>query len=299
MAKIPRKALTVFGKDGGAPYFEQFGSFAAGGSVQTKDVEAIQALAAWRNGWQSAVQLPNKAPLMEDMNALLFVLSHQIANILQDGIVEWNSLTSYYKGSVVRRTGTFELYGSVADDNIGNAPPAGASNAYWTWLNPVIVPQPTIPAGTILPFAGDAAPMGFLLCDGGVDNDSAHHDLYLAIGTSWGNGTGAAGSFNRPDLRGVTLRGVNDMGSGDAADAFADPDKATRVARHAGATGNNVGSYQEGQNEAHTHTTGVVANAGAGAGPYPGNLCVSGDTGSAGGYEARMNNAAVLYIIKT
>jgi len=55
------------------------------------------------------------------MNGLLKVLSYQGAYALQEGIPEYDASTTYYIGSIVKKTGTFELYGSLTDDNVGQA----------------------------------------------------------------------------------------------------------------------------------------------------------------------------------
>jgi len=65
-----------------------------------------------------------------------------------------------------------------------------------------------IPPGTVLPFAGSAAPTGFLLCDGSAYNGTNYPGLYAAIGTTWGTGTGVGSSFNVPDFRSRFLLGA-------------------------------------------------------------------------------------------
>jgi len=59
-----------------------------------------------------------------------------------------------------------------------------------------------VPIGAILPYAGDSAPCGYLLCDGTLyySSDDSKSDLYDVIGTNYGTSGGT--SFNVPDLRG-------------------------------------------------------------------------------------------------
>ena len=135
MAKLTRKLLKVFGTSGGASYFEQFGSYVAAAQSYTKDIELIQGLAAWVNGWQNAVVTSNKAPLMEDMNAVMLVHSYQTAYLLQEGVPEWSATTTYYIGSVVKKTGTTEMYGSLTNDNLNQPPPVQTDDANWKWIN--------------------------------------------------------------------------------------------------------------------------------------------------------------------
>lgn len=77
-----------------------------------------------------------------------------------------------------------------------------------------------IPSGVVFPFAGNAAPYGYLICDGRAISRSEYPQLFLAIGTSHGIGDGST-TFNLPDYRGNFLRGRVDVttitGSGTAA----------------------------------------------------------------------------------
>jgi len=58
-----------------------------------------------------------------------------------------------------------------------------------------------VPAGTVVQYAGIAAPSGFLLCDGSSYSSAVYSNLFAAIGTNWGvsNGTN---NFTVPDFRG-------------------------------------------------------------------------------------------------
>ncbi len=121
-----------------------------------------------------------------------------------------------------------------------------------------------MPVGTILPFAGQNVPEGWLLCDGkaytsvGEDNE-IYFELETAIGTSWGDGStgtdSTTGSFNVPDLRGQFLRGVY-HGAGN------DPDTAARgISATGGNTGDAVGSKQADAFQGHEHSTYVSGSA--------------------------------------
>jgi microcystin-dependent protein len=104
-----------------------------------------------------------------------------------------------------------------------------------------------IPVGTIIAFGGPVAqiPSGFLLCDGSLLDRNLYADLFNIIGTNWGTDTPT--DFRVPTLNGNFLRG-QDLGAG------SDPDAATRNAIQAGgAVGDNVGSFQDAQVEAHQH----------------------------------------------
>lgn len=63
-----------------------------------------------------------------------------------------------------------------------------------------------LPTGTILPFAGDNIPNGYLKCDGSELSRDIYHRLYNAIGLTYGNGDGTY-TFNIPDFRDRTIQG--------------------------------------------------------------------------------------------
>jgi microcystin-dependent protein len=63
------------------------------------------------------------------------------------------------------------------------------------------------PAGSVTAFAGSSIPTGYLNCDGSAVSRETYASLFDAIGTTWGAGDGST-TFNLPDLRSATLRGV-------------------------------------------------------------------------------------------
>jgi len=66
-----------------------------------------------------------------------------------------------------------------------------------------------VPAGSVLWFAADAAPSGYLKANGAAISRSTYSDLFDAIGTTFGAGDDST-TFNLPDLRGEFLRGWDD-----------------------------------------------------------------------------------------
>lgn len=74
---------------------------------------------------------------------------------------------------------------------------------------------PAIPSGVTLPYAGAAAPSGWLLCNGQAVNRTTYAALFLIIGTTFGAGDGST-TFNVPDLRGRLPLGKDDMGGSSA-----------------------------------------------------------------------------------
>ena len=136
------------------------------------------------------------------------------------------------------------------------------------------------PSGTVVAFAGAAAPSGYLICDGSAVSRTTYAALFAVISTTYGPGDGST-TFNLPDLRAEFIRGL-DNGRGE------DP-------------GRTLGSFQSDQIAAHSHdiTTGpvgtsIVSNGGADRETDSGTQA----TQSFGGNETRPRNVAMNYIIK-
>lgn len=74
-----------------------------------------------------------------------------------------------------------------------------------------------VPVGSLVPFAGTAAPSGsaWLLCDGAAVSRTDYAALFAVVGTAYGVGDGTT-TFNVPDLRGRVPVGIDDMGGTDA-----------------------------------------------------------------------------------
>jgi microcystin-dependent protein len=158
-----------------------------------------------------------------------------------------------------------------------------------------------------MPFAMNSVPSGWLAANGTAVSRTTYADLFAAIGTTYGAGTGGT-TFNLPDLRGYFVRGAGTNGDTTASGTF--------------------GVKQADDFESHTHT-GSAASAGAhthsytdnyktgnsnqqtGSGSWTGsNANQTLTTGSAGAHthtlsinatgttETRPRNIAMLYCIK-
>jgi len=153
---------------------------------------------------------------------------------------------------------------------------AGAAGALQDQLDTLAAH--TVPVGGVLPYAGEAAPPGWLLCNGAEVSRDEHAALLAAIGTAHGAGDGAT-TFNLPDYRGRFLRGVDDR-------AGRDPDSELRVAAGDGGNGGDaVGSVQESAIQGHGHVGtghthgGTAASAGAHVHQIPRNTGPPGPRG--------------------
>jgi len=209
MSKLTRVFQNLFGRDGDQSHFGQFGSRVTPlTGFPTKDPNSIQALSAFvNNGWKDAIVGLKKTPTLEDMNGLMYLIFYQLCYGFQEGVPEWNSATTYYIGSVVKKSGTFEFYGSLTDGNAGNALPSKTDNGYWHYLNP-----PSVQPGIVDAAAGPNAPFGYLKCDGTDYASASYPDLSTYLAGTWdtfrGQSSPGAGRFRTPALQGLTLIGV-------------------------------------------------------------------------------------------
>lgn len=130
MSKIARKTAILFGGSAGANQIAQFGSLAAASPSFSTDPAVIQSLSNWTVGWFSGVETGN-SPAIEDMNAFCYVDSYQLAYIMQAGIAEWDSGTTYYIGSLCTGVSTGIIYVSLVNNNLNNlVSDAGSWAAY-------------------------------------------------------------------------------------------------------------------------------------------------------------------------
>ena len=69
--------------------------------------------------------------------------------------------------------------------------------------------SPSVPTGTILPFAGTVIPAGYLPCNGANVSRTDYANLFAAIGTKWGEGDGST-TFTLPNFNDRFIEGTTD-----------------------------------------------------------------------------------------
>lgn len=147
MTKIERKTQKIFAGNADTDELAVFGSMISGTPVYNDDIEALQS-EAYTEGWKAAVAA-NEAPFMEEMNAVQYGFSKQLAYLFQQGIPEWDAGTTYYLNSFCQVGGV--IYKSKLDENINHSPRDNTEEIYWT------------------PFkAGDSGSGGLEVCDIGM-----------------------------------------------------------------------------------------------------------------------------------
>lgn len=167
-------------------------------------------------------------------------------------------------------------------------------------------PNP-IDAGTIVSWAKDSTPTGWLQCDGSAVSRTTYADLFTAIGTTYGSGDGSS-TFNVPDLRGRVVAGKDNMGGS----------AANRITTSNTVDGTTLG--QTGGSEVHTLSVSNMPSHAHAKRYWPGGSAISitypgipghsggstslsstnnGSTGGGGAHTNIQPLLIALYIIKT
>lgn len=152
-----------------------------------------------------------------------------------------------------------------------------ASYRWCTSISPSITWTGMIPVGTVQPFAGSAAPVGWLFCFGQTLNASTnpeYADLWAALSTTYG-GTSIS-AFNVPDLRGRAAAGKDNMG-GTTASRITSAGSGIVGTTLGASGGTQTHTLTEAQMPSHFHTgtTGYGYNSGGST-----NLVVGPNSGS-------------------
>ncbi|MEZ5691204.1 MAG: tail fiber protein [Rickettsiales bacterium] len=216
MATLERKHQKIFA--GNANNNGQFGSLQATTKVKSQDLDVLQALTAFVNGWTDAVISGRQLPALEEFQALNYINTYQLSYLFQEGIPEWDVETEYRIGSVVKKSEATELYKSKINGNIGNSIPDATSDSNWLYLGDLadlvninVESAGVIPIGGVISYDGSTEPANWMFCDGRAISRTTYSDLYAAIGTTFGVGDGST-TFNIPDRRGIFDVGKDDMG---------------------------------------------------------------------------------------
>lgn len=123
MSRISRVTQKIFGSSAGTDQISVFGSLAAGSPAYTTSAATAQSLSNFATGWFAAI-IGNGSPAKQDMNSVFFILTTQLAYLLQSGVAEWDTGTTYYKGQIVSSgvsTSGILLYYSITDNNTNHA----------------------------------------------------------------------------------------------------------------------------------------------------------------------------------
>jgi hypothetical protein len=119
MARYPRITQKIFGSTSGFQQMGQIGSLNNGTPTYTTNLTTIQALGNYLVGLYS-VSIGANSIAMQDLNGLFFLITSQIAYLLQVGLPEWDAATTYFIGDTAS-DGLGNTYVSLTDNNLNNA----------------------------------------------------------------------------------------------------------------------------------------------------------------------------------
>jgi len=175
-------------------------------------------------------------------------------------------------------------------------PPGASEGDFLRFTSGVWLPSSagTVPAGSLMPFAGTTLPTDWLWCDGSQVSTTTYTALFAAIGYTYG---GSGANFSLPDLRGRAAFGKDNMdnavgvGGGDAARLTSGGAPGINGDTLGASGGVEEHQLTEAELAAHAHGIGGNSTVGVSASNYrlsPSSSSV-GDTKSAGGDAAHTN----------
>lgn len=142
----------------------------------------------------------------------------------------------------------------------------------------------SVQTGSILWFAGELVPVGYLECDGRAISRTQFNRLFSVLDTRFGIGNGST-TFNIPDLRGRFVLGKDNMGG-----TSANRVTATQADTLGAGAGEDKVTLSLPQLPSHTHSYSAASASGSGMsfnGSDDGN--VTRTTGSTGGNQPHNN----------
>lgn len=141
MPAITRAVQKIFGSAlTPAGNIAQIGSLAAGAPAYSGDIASIQSLVQYLSGF-NGIDVGNRSPAFQDMNALFYMVTTQLAYLLQRGAPpEWNADTTYFQYCTVQKGGgTF----TCLANNVVTDPAADSVN----WASGLLKMQAGITTG--------------------------------------------------------------------------------------------------------------------------------------------------------
>lgn len=126
-------------------------------------------------------------------------------------------------------------------------------------VSQLVATAATFPVGSVIDFAGQTPPDGWVLCGGQALSRTTYAALFAVIGTTYGSPDG--NSFNVPDLRGRVTAGRDFTVAGNTSNRLTNATISPSAGVLAGAGGAQTHTLTEGQMPVHTHAVTGSTNA--------------------------------------
>lgn len=226
MAKINRATQKIFGSNANSTAITQFGTAKNAEPTYITDgnVEDIQANPSFLTGWANSLE-QDLAPFMQDSNALWYMITSQVAYIMQQGMPEYDAQTEYPAGALCKDTdayGGIVIYKALQDmlgDNVGHAT---SEQTYWTIFSAdenyakyeIGLPQPSLTNTLLRNEIWLDGSVGTLIPR--VSSTLVNVSAYPLLAAKYGNRYGGDGitTFGLPNFTGKSLWGVSSFGTG-------------------------------------------------------------------------------------
>ena len=218
MGKINRAIQKIFGSNANSTAITEFGTAKNAEPTYITDgnVNDIQANPSFLTGWANSLE-QDLAPFMQDSNALWYMITSQVAYIMQQGIPEYDENSEYPAGALCKviNNGIVIIYKALQDmlgNNTGHNPNVN-DGVYWTIYSSddnlakyeIGLPQPSL---------SNTKKDNEVWLDGTEGDDgivliSLYQNLYNIWGTRYG-GDGVT-TFGLPNMTDRVLWGVNGL----------------------------------------------------------------------------------------
>ncbi len=117
-----------------------------------------------------------------------------------------------YMQPKLKSNGTVELNIAASDPTNGAKALVLSSGGTLTWDGKEVI----TPVGTVIAYAANSAPSGYLICNGSAVSRTTYAALFAKIGTTYGTGNGST-TFNLPNLTDKFIQGSGTAGTSKAA----------------------------------------------------------------------------------
>lgn len=161
-------------------------------SIVTSGIPATQA-----TGTPDAIVAKFDPPIFDLKNGMKVSVRATAANTSSEPYLQIENFEAY---PLVKGIGQPLAAGDIAGEGYWMDCQFDKTNGTWVLLNPVRGIMPSgIPVGTVVYFAANTPPPGYLIADGASLSRTTYPDLFAVIGTTYGMGE-SSNTFNLPDL---------------------------------------------------------------------------------------------------